>query len=387
MNCRMPHMRWVGKNSMKKNLKDMKILKKVSEKREAKKKAEISKKIVTQSNLEESREEILAKGKKFKYPFQYAKHRLVVNTIAISVVAMIAFGVVGWFQLYKAQNMGDVIYRFSKILRVPVAEYDGVKVRYSDYLMIYRATINPIERLQGKFDDSVESKQQIAHYKRQALNSAEEYSYALAKLEEAGITISNEEINDALENVKSISGEQRSDEAFEGIVRENFGLNMTDFRRYLMLSIAKKKYSEEFDETAKTLVQRAKKELQNNGGSISAAKDSINDKRILRESQTIFVSTSNLDGGRAAKAAKLTNVNDISDAFVSTNGDGYYIVKLNARNEAGEVKYSSLYIPFSEFNTQMESIRSNPDNIKEYIDVDFKVDEPENTENEQKEEQ
>ncbi len=40
---------------------------------------------ITQKNIEESREEILAKGKKFKYPFQYAKHRLMINTILIGL--------------------------------------------------------------------------------------------------------------------------------------------------------------------------------------------------------------------------------------------------------------------------------------------------------------
>ena len=33
--------------------------------------------------VEERREEVLARGRKFKYPLQYAKHRLVVNTIVI----------------------------------------------------------------------------------------------------------------------------------------------------------------------------------------------------------------------------------------------------------------------------------------------------------------
>ena len=74
---------------------------------------------ITQQNIEESREEILAKGKKFKYPFQYAKHRLVINTILIAVVALGTFVVIGWVQLYKAQNTGEVAYRFTKVLKLP----------------------------------------------------------------------------------------------------------------------------------------------------------------------------------------------------------------------------------------------------------------------------
>ena len=38
--------------------------------------------------LEERREEVLAQGRKFKYPMQFAKHRMVFITVAIAVVAL-----------------------------------------------------------------------------------------------------------------------------------------------------------------------------------------------------------------------------------------------------------------------------------------------------------
>ena len=86
--------------------------------------------------VEERREEVLANGRKFKYPLQYAKHKLVFNTIIISVVAIGILVAALWAMLYKFQNTGDVVYRISKVLPVPVAEVDGEKVRFSDYLMI-----------------------------------------------------------------------------------------------------------------------------------------------------------------------------------------------------------------------------------------------------------
>ena len=140
------------------------------------------KKAITQQNLEESRDEILSKGKKFRYPFQYSKHRLVIITILISIVAVVAFGFLCWFQLYRVQNTSDVMYRFAKAFNLPVAKVDGVSVRYSDYLMLYRSSIKSIERQQGALDDSEDSKLLDSYYRRQALNSAEEENYALAKL-------------------------------------------------------------------------------------------------------------------------------------------------------------------------------------------------------------
>ena len=56
-----------------------------------KKKENKTKKIVriTNDNIDKQREEVIAQGKKFKYPFQYSKHRLVINTILISVAAVL----------------------------------------------------------------------------------------------------------------------------------------------------------------------------------------------------------------------------------------------------------------------------------------------------------
>ena len=39
--------------------------------------------------VEERRDEVLARGRKFKYPMQYAKHKLIINTIVVAVVALI----------------------------------------------------------------------------------------------------------------------------------------------------------------------------------------------------------------------------------------------------------------------------------------------------------
>ena len=185
----------------------MKIKEEIAERRKKGGKA------ITQRNIEESRDEIISKGKKFKYPFQYAKHRLIITAIVIGVVAIGAFAFVGWVQLYKAQNTGEVMYRFTKTLGLSVAQVDGVKVRFSDYLMLYRSSIMSVERQQGAFDDSDSSKQQKEYYKRQALSAAEDYSFAMAKLEELGKPVTDEEIDEVIEDHKIIDGEKRSDEA------------------------------------------------------------------------------------------------------------------------------------------------------------------------------
>ena len=79
------------------------------------------------------------------------------------------------------------------------------------------------------------------------------------------------------------------------------------------------------------------------------------------------VDTNNLDSGRAAMAASLEKVGDISDYFVSRNGDGYYIVKLNAR-EDNKVSYTSIWVRFKWLDDEMAKLRKEG-RVKEKIEL------------------
>lgn len=336
---------------------------------------------VTQKNIEESREEVLANGKKYRYPFQYAKHRLVINTILIAVVAVVAFVTVGYLQLYHFQTTSEVAYRFTSVLGLPVAEIDGHKVRYSDYLMLYRSSIRSIEYQSGKLDDSEDAKSQISHYKRQAMNEAEDYSYVLAKMDELELSVSDEEIDALIEEHKTINGERRSDEVFEEIVKDNFGLSLRNYRRLISLSLAKRKVAEEVDTAAKNMAAEVKTKLARNDGDMAALVEEYSNSNIFSYEKTdSAVSVNNLDSGRAAQAYALAEIGDISDVFVSKNGDGYYIVKLTARSE-GKVSYESIWIRFSKLADDLQKIRDE-DKVKEYINLEDSADGGETVDNE-----
>ncbi|MDO4220264.1 MAG: SurA N-terminal domain-containing protein [Candidatus Saccharibacteria bacterium] len=359
----------------------MKISEKIKLKKEKK---ATSSGAITQQNIEESREEIIAKGKKFKYPFQYAKHRLIISAILIGLVAIGAFTFVGWVQLYKAQNTGEVMYRFTRTLGLSVAEVDGVKVRFSDYLMLYRSSIASVERQQGKFDNSDTSKQQLAYYKRQALTAAEDYAFAMAKLEEAGKSVTEKEIDEVIEEHKIIDGEKRSDEAFEGIIKDNFGLSINEYRRLIMLSLAKKKASVEFDKDAKALIEEIAAALAENSNMEELVKK-YQDNDAIGYEVVDSVEFLNLDSGRAAMASTLENVGDISNYFVSKNGDGYYIVKLTGKTET-KVSYASIWVRFKWLDSEMAKLREDG-KVTEKIDlnVDEEISTEEDTEAEKEE--
>ncbi len=58
----------------------------------------------------------------------------------------------------------------------------------------------------------------------------------------------------------------------------------------------------------------------------------------------------------------------VSERFLSNNGDGYYYVKLVEKNDT-QVNYNSLKIAFSEFDQMVEELYVQ-DKVHVYIDLD-----------------
>lgn len=317
-----------------------------------------------QEKVEERREEVLAKGRKFKYPLQWTKHRVVVNTILIAVVVLGIIITSGWLALYKFNMTDEMFFRITKIIPVSVASVDGESVRFSDYLMIYRSSITSVERQSSQNESGGSLDELRAEYRRAALDEAEKYTYALKLAKEQGIEVSNDEIKEEFTRHLSIGGTERSEESFMKIVSDNFGLNKSEYERMLYLNLMKSKVEIAIDENANKIANKVEKMLQENGGNYGAVADALGSVIELQETGG-YVSTQNIDGGRAAEAYKLEPGGQ-SGKFVSMNGDGYYFVKLIKKSE-GQVNFVSIKVPFTEFDSRFESLRTE-EKIKEHID-------------------
>ncbi len=314
--------------------------------------------------VEERRDEVLARGRKFKYPMQYAKHKLIINTIVVAVVALILTVVAGWAMLYKVQDTGDMIYRVTQVVPVPVAKVDGANVRYSDYLMIYRSNLMTAEQQGGQLGDSEDADAVREGYKQAALASAIEYTYAMKLGKELGVTVSDDEVTEAFDEHRKVGGVERSEEGFLKILQDNFGMNKSEYRRMLYLSLMRAKVSQEVDEPANKLSQQVEQILAEQDGNLTAAAEL--GEGVTYEETGRLVDNMNVDGGRSAMAMKL-EVGQVSPRFLSSNGDGYYYVKLIDKTDS-EVNYHSLKIEFTKFDEMVAALYAEG-KVEMYIEV------------------
>lgn len=311
--------------------------------------------------LEERREEILAQGRKFKYPMQFAKHRLVLATVIIALVAFALAGVFGWLALYKTQSNSDVLYRITTVIPTPVARVDGEPVRYSDYLLIYRSSITPVQQQNGALSaaennlDSLET-----YYRRDALTKAEDYTYAIKLAKQLDLKVTDEMVDAAFSEHRKIGGTERSEESFLKVLEDNFNLSKSEYRRMLYLSLVKTEVSRRIDTAATTAAEQASEKIKS-GTDFKAVAEELG---LDYEETGELIDVMNIDGGRSSKAYSM-EIGQVSDVFVSGNGDGYYIIKLLDKADA-RVNYASIRIPFTEFDKRLKNVREE-NRVEEYV--------------------
>lgn len=330
----------------------------------SRKKSESLSQRITNETVAEHRERILAGGRRFKYPVQYGRWRLVINTILISLAAVLITTVFGWWQLYVVQNTGNFFYQVVKVLPLPAAKIEGQSVRYSDYLMQYRGSIHFSENIEGLDLDNDNGQEQKNYYKRLALDNAVTESYAEKLAKDLGVSVSNDEVESLLEQHMRADGQQISRQAYRAAISEMYGWSEEEYLRILERQLLRQKVSAAIDNEAKELKEELEDKLNLDGSNFEEVAEQYESRIEL--SAPGRVPHSNNDGGQAEAALNLT-AGEASKPFVARSIDGYYFVKLLEKTDK-EVSYLSIKVPLTELSKRLKTIRDS-DNIKEHIKV------------------
>ena len=318
-----------------------------------------------QEKVEERREEVLSKGRKFKYPLQWTRHRVVINTILITLILIVLMVVAGWLALYRFGMTDELLFRITKIVPAPVAVVDGENVPFSDYLMLYRSSMTSVERQSGSQFDEESLKQLRIEYKRAALTEAEKYAFATKLAKELNVAVSEEEVANEFNRHLNIGGIERSEEGFIKIIEDNFGLSKSEYERMLYLSLLKSKVEMQIDTEANEIANKVEQTLKTNGDNYQAVAEELGEKIIYQETGGL-VDSKNIDGGRATEAMKL-EPGQSSGKFISMNGDGYYFVKLIKKTDT-EADFVSIKVPFTEFEKRFNALEADG-KIVEHIEI------------------
>ena len=151
---------------------------------------------ITKDTIEDYRKEIISEGRKFKYPMQYSKNKLVLHAIIISLSALIIITLFFVSQLYISQNTGTIFYRVSQIIPFPVASVDGQQVRFSDYLMRFRSEKHYLQTKENTDFSTKDGQRQADGIQRQSMDDAVADAFATKIAREKNIVVTRKDAQD-----------------------------------------------------------------------------------------------------------------------------------------------------------------------------------------------
>jgi|JI10StandDraft_1071094.scaffolds.fasta_scaffold199326_1 hypothetical protein len=326
---------------------------------------------ITNDTVAEHREKILAGGRRYKYPIQYARHRLVFNAIIITVAAVIVLSLLLWWQLYIVQNTSTYVYRITQVLPLPIASIDGSSVRYSDYLLYQRPSAYYLEKFGDDKNTTKSGNSELNYVKRAALDRAIVITYARKVAQDKNLVVSESDIEKAFNDLRSASNGTLSEEAITTSAERNFGFTKGDIYQQYRNSLTVSKAAFAVDDTAriqKNEVQRVINEKKTTD--LSAIAKQFNDKKkdSVIYGMSGLVNLSNISSGiRAADVAKLEK-GVISAPIQSITDDGYFFIKLVEKNDT-QVSYEFIQVPLHVLNDQVATLKKQ-NKVHEYISID-----------------
>ena len=324
---------------------------------------------ITNDTVAEHRERILAGGRRFKYPIQYARHRLVLTTIIVSVVFIVLLVVFGWWQLYPMQNTSAFMYRLTRVIPVPVATIEGRWVPYSDYLVEYRASEYYLEKYGDIQLNTDDGKRQLSYIKRQSLDKAERTAYASHLASSLGISVSRQEVDDFIDAERDTISGRVSQETYDSSMSLYLGETSVDYRLRIKNSMLEAKVAFAIDKDASDQVDRVDNLIKSSKGdfaAVASAMEKAKGGKVTVGQSGLVDATSKLNGLRVSEAARLSK-GEISGPLKSTTDSGYYFVKILDKN-GSKVDFAYIHIPLTKFVNDFAKL-SSEHKINEYIEV------------------
>ena len=125
---------------------------------------------ITNETVAEHREEVLSGARKYIYPLQHSKHKIVIITTTLFVAVFLSFTTYCVVSLYKLQDTSTFLYRVTQVVPFPIARSGRHFVSYESYLFELRHYMHYYETQQKIGFDTESGKQQLDDYKRRSLD-------------------------------------------------------------------------------------------------------------------------------------------------------------------------------------------------------------------------
>jgi SurA-like N-terminal domain/PPIC-type PPIASE domain len=232
---------------------------------------------ITNETVAEHREQLLRGARKYIYPLEHNRHRIIVISIWILSAAVIAFFTYTGLALYKFQSTSTFVYYITLAFPFPVAKAGSSFVSYENYLFELRHYTHYYQTQQGVNFSSEAGKQQLTAFKKQALQQVIDDAYIKQLASKYHVSVSGPEVDNEVQLVRQQNRLGSSNQEFAEVLKQFWGWSINDFKRELKAQLLAQKVVAKLDSGTYQRAQNAKSELQKGGDFAKIAKQYSDD--------------------------------------------------------------------------------------------------------------
>jgi hypothetical protein len=188
---------------------------------------------ITNETVAEHREQLLRGARKYIYPLEHAKHRIVLISVWILSGAVVLFFAYVGFSLYKFQSTSTFEYYVTLAIPFPAAKAGPSFVSYESYLFELRHYTHYYQTQQGVNFSSDAGQQQLDAFKKQAMQEVIDDAYVKQLASKYGVSVSDDELNNEVQLVRQQNRLGSSNQEFADVLKQFWGWSVDDFKREL----------------------------------------------------------------------------------------------------------------------------------------------------------
>jgi len=215
---------------------------------------------ITNETVAEHREDVLRGARKYKYPLQHSKHRIVVISTGLLVLAIISFFVYACLALYKFQSSSAFMYRVTQVVPFPVARAGSHFVSYENYLFELRRYEHYYQTQQRVDFSSKDGKRQLNRYKPAAMDEVVQAAYVKQLASKNHVKVSAAEVNAEMEALQAQN--QSNQQELADVTSNFFGWSIGDLKREISQELLAQKVSATMDTAAQSRAANVLSQLQ-----------------------------------------------------------------------------------------------------------------------------
>jgi parvulin-like peptidyl-prolyl isomerase len=188
---------------------------------------------ITNETVAVHREDVLRSARKYIYPLQHSRHRVVRISLALLVSAVILFFAYCGLALYKFQATNGFIYGVVRVIPFPVAKAGPRWISYESYLFELRRNMHYYQTQQQANFKTKDGKVQLDRLKQQALQQVVQDAYVKELADSHNVSVTDQALSNEVTLVRSQNRLGSNDRVFKDVLTQFWGWTETDFKREL----------------------------------------------------------------------------------------------------------------------------------------------------------